>query len=95
MSKQASDYKNMVILSALLAPVWGGAIIYYSLNKSHNAMAKLGNNISFIAIAIWVAAFIAVADMPRIIPLSVGTVGTVLAVMTVVNIKKTKSLTME
>lgn len=95
MSKKASDYKNMVILSALLAPVWGGAIIYYSLKKSHNATAKLGNNMSFIAIAVWVAAFIAVADMPRIIPLSIGTVGTILAIVTVANVKKTTSLPTE
>lgn len=95
MSKKASDYKNMVILSALLAPVWGGAIIYYSLNKSHRAAAKLGNNMSFIAIAVWVAAYIVAGDVPRMIPFAIGTVGTILAIVTVGNIKKTTPLPTE
>jgi hypothetical protein len=84
----------MVILAAFLAPVLGGAIIYYSLKKSPEAMAKLGNKMSFLAIVIWIAVLIGlnqvgIVGQQSYIPLLIGVAGNVLAIVTVGNIKKT------
>jgi hypothetical protein len=86
----------MVILAAFLAPVLGGAIIYYSLKKSHEAMAKLGNKMSFLAIVIWIAALIGLNQVGIVgqhsyIPLLIGVAGIILAIVTVGNIKKISS----
>jgi uncharacterized Tic20 family protein len=95
LSNQASDYKGMTILAAFLAPVLGGAIIYYSLKKSHEALAKLGNNWSFLAIVIWIAVlivlYLAGIVVPRSIPALFGVIGIVLAIVTVGKVKKTSS----
>jgi hypothetical protein len=83
----------MVILAAFLAPVLGGAIIYYSLKKSDEAMAKLGNKMSFLAIVIWIAALIGLNQVGIVgqhsyIPLLIGVAGILLAIVTVGNIRK-------
>ncbi len=93
MAKQASDYKGMVILAAFLAPLLGGAIIYYSLKSSHETMAKLGNNMSWVACVIWILAAVGLRQagiaVPQFVSLLIGVAGIVLAVVTVVGIKKT------
>jgi hypothetical protein len=95
MSKSASSYKKMVILSAFLAPLFGGAIIYYSLKKSHEGPAKLGNNMSFLAVAIWIAAYLGLGKAGIALPVSIlglaGGAGIILAIITVMNIKNTDS----
>ena len=37
----------LVLLSALMAPLFGGAVIYYVLRGSHPELARLGNLTSF------------------------------------------------
>lgn len=91
MSKQASDFKGMVILSAFLAPVLAGAIIYYSLRKSHEAIASLGNNISFLAFVLWVAVPVVLSQagihLPKLLYLITLLTGIVLAIITVYRIQ--------
>lgn len=93
MSKEASDYSTLVILSAFLTPVLGGAVIYYSLKETHSEMAKLGNTMSFIAIAGWILGFgglgSAGVPIPTYLYQLVGLSGLVLAIITVGLIKKT------
>ena len=49
--------RKLVILAALLAPVLSGAIIYYSLRKSHRDVAHLGNVMSWIGFVGWTLAW--------------------------------------
>ena len=92
MSSQPQDYRNKVILSALLAPVFGGAIIYYSLRKDSIDMANTGNRWSFIALVFWIPAVLGLRsagiEVPTFVFGVVGVAGMILAVMTVANIKK-------
>jgi hypothetical protein len=92
MAKQASDYKKMVVLAASLAPLVGGAIVYYSLRKSHGTLAKLGNKTSWLAAGIWIAASIgfglAGISVPKYIIGLLFWAGTILAIVTVHGIKK-------
>src|SRR4051794_34484775 len=53
MPLQLAGYKRFVILAALLAPVMGGAIIYYSLRKSHRDIADLAKATSLVGFAAW------------------------------------------
>ena len=46
--------KAMVWISALLNPIFGGIILYYSLRGSFPSIAKKANTISFIAFGLWV-----------------------------------------
>ncbi len=93
MSKPTTDYRNMVVLSAFLAPVLGGAIIYYSLKNTQVQIANLGNRMSWVALALWIVVGIS-GIVPEVwvsggaLPLLLTLLGVVLAVVAVVKIKK-------
>ena len=88
----AEDYKSQIVLSALLAPVLGGALIYYALRKQSLAMANFGNRWSFVAFGLWIATYFALQSIDIAIPqivLELSTLaGLILGVLTVSNIKK-------
>lgn len=80
-----------IMLSALLTPLIGGAIIYYSLRKSHPAYAKLGNLFSFIGLIPWIGFYYGLIawDLPLgMIGNPLMTIGLILSIFTVRQIQK-------
>lgn len=53
MSDLTTRFKSSVIVPPLLAPVLGGAILYYPLRRSLPELAKLANRTSFIGFVLW------------------------------------------
>ena len=92
-----SNHKPLVILSVFLAPVIGGAIIFYSLKKTNLDIANLGNRLSFVALAVWIAAYFGLQklDLPpappavNLIGPAIVLVGTLLALVAVSKVRKT------
>lgn len=85
------NIKMQIIAAALMAPLLGGAIIYYSLKKSHLAYAKLGNLFSFLGLLPWLGLYYSFQAMGLSLgmisgPLSM--IGIVLAVLLVMKVQK-------
>lgn len=55
MAKPSTTSLLLLALGAVLAPVIGGAVIYYSLRKSHPRTADSANILSFVAFVGWMA----------------------------------------
>ena len=80
----------LVVLAALLAPVFAGGIIYYSLKRTHPDLAHLGNWMSFVAFFFWpVVVRIGNFQFGKAVPLLVVALGIVLAMIAVRRIRRT------
>lgn len=44
--------KGLVVACSLLSPLFGGAIIYYSMKRKRPDLARLGNLLSFVSVGI-------------------------------------------
>ncbi len=96
--REAPGYKGMVLLSVFMAPLWGGAIIYYALRNSHEALAKYSNRMSFLAFLVWIGTSVGlgraglsesfVGFLSFFFFTIVGISGVVLSIITVRKIKK-------
>jgi hypothetical protein len=49
--------RALVVVATMLTPLLGGAIIYYSLRKSHPKTADFANLLSVVGFAAWSALF--------------------------------------
>lgn len=86
--------RALIGLAALLSPVFAGAIIYYSLRRSHTDLAHFGNVMSFGAFVLWLVGRPTgwVPLVATAILLVTALLGIVLAIATVRRIKQTGSL---
>lgn len=57
MSSVYEQYKSKLIIATFLAPVFGGAILYYGLRKHNLPVAKKANTFSWIAFLSWILLF--------------------------------------
>lgn len=46
-------FKAQIILATFLAPIFGGAILYYGLRKHNEPVAKKANRLSWLAFLTW------------------------------------------
>ncbi len=44
--------KGLVVACSLLSPLFGGAIIYYSMKRKRPDLARLGNLLSFVSVGL-------------------------------------------
>ena len=88
MPNDNSQFKPLVSIGACLAPVVGGAIIYYSLKNTDEGMAKFGNRLSWLAIPGWIIAFLVAPNLVSQAGEWTFLAGTASAIIAVVQIKK-------
>ncbi len=54
MNDDVKSQTPLVIIGPALVPIIGGAIVYYGLRNHNEAMANLGNRVSWIAFFGWI-----------------------------------------
>jgi len=92
------QYKTQILLATFLAPIFGGAILYYGLRKHNEPIAKKANRFSWLSFLLWILIFGGLDGIgvdlygARLGGMLLGVVGVVLAIVMLGKVKRATSV---